>query len=144
MNEWLIMVWIWIAFIAAGVWEGAVEGRNAWAKGKTGWKFKIGFFELTKYHFFLFFIMFPMLLLLPIIIYGWSTRLFGILLSAYAIGVSIEDFAWYAFNTKIKWSDFGPKFAKHYPWLVIGKFRMPTPYIYSIIIAVASYLIFWQ
>jgi len=72
MNTLLIFIWIYAAMIANSFWEAYAEGRNAWDKGKHGWKLKIGKYTvMTGYHFFLFVIMWPLLLTLPLIIHGW-------------------------------------------------------------------------
>jgi len=55
--------------IAMAFWESYVEGRNAWHKKKLGFKIKIGKYCFTAYHFFLAWIMLPLLLALPLVIY---------------------------------------------------------------------------
>jgi hypothetical protein len=145
MNILIIFLWVWAAFIAMGVWESSVEGRNAWDKHKLGWKLKIkNTVILTKYHFYLFHVMIPLLMSLPLIIYGWDVKLFGILLSAYFTGLMIEDFSWYIFNPVVKMKEFGPRYGKYYPWITIGKFQMPLYYLISTILAILSWAIFWR
>ena len=87
----LVFVLVWGAFIASGFWESYVEGRNAWDKAKLGWKLRVGSYVLSGYHFYLFFIMYPALLALPFVFTGWNYKLFGIIVSAYASGVILED-----------------------------------------------------
>ncbi len=41
MNALLIFAVVYAAFIAMSFWESYAEGRNAWHKGKLGWKIKI-------------------------------------------------------------------------------------------------------
>jgi len=91
MNPTLIILWIYAAMFANSFWEAYVEGRNSWDKGKLGWQIQLGKFRLTAYHFWLFWVMYPLLLTLPLIIYGWDIKLFGILLSAYASGMVVQD-----------------------------------------------------
>ncbi|MDE1975168.1 MAG: hypothetical protein KGI49_01515, partial [Patescibacteria group bacterium] len=102
MNTLLIFAWIWAAMLANSFWESAVEGRVAGDNGKIGWKFKLLGMTMTKYHFFLFFVMYPLLLTLPFVIYGWNERLFGVLVSAYVSGMIVEDFGWYVVNPVVK------------------------------------------
>jgi len=92
MNVLLIFAWIYAAMIALSFVEAYVEGRNPWDKRKVGWKLKFGKFVFSGYHFFLFVIMLPLFFTLPLVIYGWDTKLFGILASAYFSGLVIEDF----------------------------------------------------
>jgi len=98
INNFLILIYVWLAFIAMAFWESSCEGRNAWDRGKVGWKIRIGkYVVLTRYHFWLN-IMVILFLLLPIIVYGFNLKLFGVLLSAYFSGFVVEDFFWYVFN----------------------------------------------
>ena len=145
MNIILIFAWVWAAFIAMSFWESAVEGRNAWDKGKHGWKLKVAKnISLTKYHFFLFWVMAPLFMTLPLIIFGWDLRLFGILVSAYFTGVILEDFFWYVSNPVVKLREFGPKFSKYYPWLRIGRINIPAYYVLGLVIAVLSWYFLWR
>lgn len=131
--------------IATSFWESYSEGRNAWAKGKVGWKFKIGDYLFHGYHFYVFWIMFPVLLTLPLIIYGWDTKLFGILVSAYFSGMVIEDFGWYVVNPKVKIREFWTKFSDYYPWIKIkNKKIIPLGYILGILITILSWIFIWK
>ncbi len=145
-SPFLIIGWIYLAMIAAGFWEAYVEGRNAWGKGKLGWKIDFGGGNtLTAYHFYLFFVMFPLLLTLPLIIYGWDSRLFGILLSAYATGAIVEDFTWYLVNPVVRFKEWFTDFSDYYPWIKIGgKKIIPVGYVIGIAIALLSWYFLWR
>lgn len=142
----LIFIWIFAAMIAAGCWEAYVEGRNAWDKGKLGWKWEWAKGQvLTGYHFYLFFVMFPLLLTLPFVMFGWNVKLFGIILSAYAIGVIIEDFTWYLVNPVVKLSEWFTDFSDYYPWIKIGgKKIIPVGYVAGVIVAILSWYFLWR
>jgi hypothetical protein len=141
MNTILIFAWVWAAFIAMSFWEAYVEGRKAWDKGKLGWKIRFGrCFTLHAYHFYIFWVMMPLLLTLPLIIYGWNLKLFGILLSAYFSGMVIEDFGWYVVNPVVKFREFWSDFSDYYPWIRFGSRKIiPVGYILGILIAVLSW-----
>ncbi|RJO59703.1 hypothetical protein C4546_01300 [Candidatus Parcubacteria bacterium] len=139
-----IFIWVYAAMIAMAFWEAYVEGRNAWAKGKLGWQIKLGNYVLTGYHFFIFAVMWPLMLTLPLVIYGWDTELFGILVSAYFSGLVIEDFMWYVVNPAVKFSELNTDFANYYPRLKIGKVRIPIFYFVGIGMAVVSWLLLWK
>lgn len=140
MNSLFILAWIWTAFIAMAFWESSVEGRNCWDKGKYGWKLKIGgYVVLTRYHFFLFYVMMPLLLTLPLIIYGWNFQLFGIIATGFFSGVVIEDIVWYAVNPKVKFSEINTKFDDYVPKISIGKAKVSVYYILSLLVA----FLFW-
>ncbi len=130
--------------IATSFWEAYSEGRKAWDKGKLGWKIKTGKYCFTAYHFYLFVITIPFLMTLPLVAFGWNTKLFGILLSAYFSGIIIEDFMWYVVNPKVKLSELNPKFANYYPWLKIGKFQIPAYYVLSFLITIGSWALIWR
>jgi hypothetical protein len=146
MNTLLIFIWIYGAMIAMAFWESAVEGRNSWSKKKYGWDIKIGKFTvLTSYHFYLFAIMLPLLVSLPLVINGWDTVLFGILVSALTSGMIIEDFVWYIVNPKVKFKEFWSTFSDYYPWIRIGKKKIiPVGYVINAIIAVLSWVFLWK
>jgi len=145
MNTLLIFIWIYAAMIANSFWEAYAEGRNAWDKGKHGWKLKIGKYTvMTGYHFFLFVIMWPLLLTLPLIIHGWDFELLGILISAYASGLVIQDFMWYVVNPVVKLSEINTDFANYYPRVKIGNIKIPTFYFIGLFIAFLSWLFIWK
>ena len=144
MNTILIFIWVYAAMIATSFWESYSEGENAGYRGKHGWKIKLSKYYLTGYHFFLFFVMFPLLLSLPLVIYGWDTRLFGILLSAYVSGLIIEDFMWYVVSPKVSLKELNPEFANYYPWITFKKFRIPALYILGALVAVLAWYVLWR
>ena len=144
MNVILIFVWIWSAFIAMSFWESSIESRNPWAKNSSGWKIKITKNNsLTRYHFFII-VMWAFLLTLPLAIYGWDLKLFGVIISAYFSGIVIEDFFWFITNPKVKLKEFTTNFTNYYPWIKLGKRKIPTLYIISLAIAILSWGFIWR
>ena len=144
MSTLLIFIWIWAAMIATSFWESSVEGRNAWDKKKLGWRLKIGRYVLSAYHFWLFMVMFPLLITLPLIVSGWDTRLFGILLSAFVSGVVMEDIMWFVVNPAVKFSEWNPEFAGYYPWIRIRSINIPIMHVIGVLIALLSWFFFWR
>jgi hypothetical protein len=145
MKYLLTIIFVQIAMIATAYWEAYSEGRNSWGKGKLGWKKMILGYELTAYHFNLFFIMFPALLAIPLIIDGWSIELFGVLLSAYTLGLAVEDFFWYIVNPEVKFREFFTEFSDYYPWIRIGKTKIiPTFYVVALAASVLSWYFLWR
>ena len=98
---------------------------------------------MPRYHFWII-VMQLFFLSLPLIIYGWNLKLFGILVSAYFSGIVIEDFIWFIVNPVVKLSEFNSKFANYYPWLKIGKFEIPAYYVFDLIIAFLSWFFIWR
>lgn len=145
MNVLLVFVWIYGAMIATSFWEAYVEGTNSWDKGKLGWKWKVGKYTIiTAYHFFLFLVMFPLLLSLPLVIGGWNTQLFGMLMSAYASGLIVEDFFWFVVNPTFKLKHWNSKNVKWYPWLKIGKFELPWGYLVGVLLTIIFWYFLWR
>ena len=141
----IVFALVWGAFIASGFWEAYVEGRNAWDKGKLGWKIRIGSFVLSGYHFFLFIVMYPALLALPFVFTGWNTKLFGIMVSAYASGVIIEDFVWYLVNPAVRFKEWFTSFSDYYTWIKFGGRKIiPLGYIVYLGIAILSWYFIWR
>ena len=145
MNVFLIFAWVYIAMIAHSFWESSVEGRNAWNKKKIGWTIRFGKYTFPKYHFYLYCIMYPFLLTLPLIIYGWDFRLFGVIVSAYSSGMVIEDFMWYVVNPVVKLKELYRSFSDYYPWLKInGRKIIPLGYAAGVAIALLSWYFIWR
>ena len=97
------------------------------------------------YHFYLFVIMLPLLITLPLIIFGWDWTLFGILLSAYATGLVIEDFFYFIVNPAVQFKEFFTDFTDYYPWVKIGgKKIMPLGYPIGFIITIGSWYFLWR
>jgi len=141
----LIFLVIWGACIASGCWESYVEGRNAWDAGKLGWKFRIGSYTLTAYHFYLFWITYPLLLTLPFVFTGWNTRLLGVILSAYATGIVLEDFTWYIVNPAVQFKEWFTPFSDYYPWIRVRSRKIvPVLYVAGIAIALLSWFFLWK
>ena len=83
--------------------------------------------------------MLPLLFALPLVVYGWNFKLFGILVSAYFSGMVLEDFMWYVINPVVKFKEFFTSFSDYYPWIRInGRKIIPVGYVVGILIAVLS------
>ena len=145
MNTLAIFLWIYAAMICLAFAEASVEGRNAWDKKKVGLKLKFGKYVFSTYHFFSFVLMFPILLTLPLVIYSWDSRLFGIIMSAYFSGVIIEDFCWYVVNPKVKLREFWTSFSDYFPWIKINNKKIiPWTYVILLAIAILFWYFFWR
>ena len=140
-----IFLVIWFAMIATSFWEAYVEGKHPWDDGKLGWKIRYKKHTLlTAYHFWLFWVTFPALLLLPMILGGFSWELFGIIVSAYGTGLILEDFFWFVVNPVFRLSHFNSRYVKWYPWLKIGKFEIPAAYPVALMISLISWYFLWR
>ncbi len=133
--------WVWFVFIANSVWEALVEGRDAWNRGKVGWELRVKKYTPRSYPFFLWWVVWPLLLLLPLIVTGWDTRLFLTLIAAYASGLVLEDLLWYLLNPAVTFKNWNPHWAYYYPWIVLGRFRVPLLYVISLGAALLSLLV---
>ena len=144
MNVALIFIWVILTFIIMAFLEKTIEGPNAWAKKSYGWKYKFTRrISLTEYHLTLnIFIL--MMGLLPLIIYGFNLKIFGVLLSAFMVGMVVEDFSYFIVNPYFGLRKFNAKDARWYPWLKFGEFEIPAGYIINVVIAILSWLILWR
>lgn len=144
MSILLTFLWVILGFAAMAFWEAYIEGLYPWAGRQCGWTLRLGKkWTLTAYHFWLN-IMFLFFLSLPLVIYGWDLILFGILLSALMIGLIVEDFLWYIVNPYYSLRFFNENDANWYPWIGIGKAKIPFSYIVGIIIALLSWYFIWR
>ncbi len=132
--------------LAMAFWEAYAEGRNAWNTGKHGWVLRISKnTTLPAYHFYLLCVMLPLLLTLPLVVGGWDTKLFGVLVSAFFVGMVVEDFFWYVVNPVVKFREFFSEFSDYYPWIRInGRKIVPVGYVINILIAIASWYFLWR
>lgn len=136
---------IWGAMIATSFWEAYVEGKNPWDKGKLGWKIRYKHHTiLTAYHFWLFWVMYPLLVSLPLFVVGFSWGLLGVIISAYTSGLMIEDFFWFVVNPVFNFSHFNSKYVYWYPWIKIGKIEFPAYYLIAITLSILSWFFLWR
>ena len=132
--DFLVIGLIWAAMIATGVWESSSEGVRSWAKGKTGWKIGRQPWVLTQYHFFLFWVTFPLLLSIPLVL-DYSAELLRTIAFAYITGVIIQDFSWFIFNKRWGLRRFNPKYVDWHAWIRVGPVDIPALYIIGAVVA---------
>ena len=145
MNVLLTFIWVSVAMIAHSFWEAYVEGRAGWARNAQGFHIKITErLSLTGYHFFLFVIELPMLFALPLVVNGWDLKVFGLLVSAFFFGTVLEDFFWFVVNPVVKFSEWNPEFVTWYPWIKIGRIKIPVFYILGLGISYLSWYFIWR
>jgi hypothetical protein len=136
---------VWGAMAAMNYWAVYVEGDKPWDKGKLGWNWKItNKITVPAFEFYIFAVMCPLFLSLPLIVSGWDTKLFGILVSAYLSGIILEDYLWFVVNPKVSIKQFNSKWADYYPWLKIGTFEIPWGYLILLAISITSWYLLWR
>ncbi|MEK6835617.1 MAG: hypothetical protein AABX55_01185 [Nanoarchaeota archaeon] len=143
INELLILGYILLIFVSIAFWEAYIEGKNGWASKSVGWRMKknlIFIKGITAYHFWSWIIMIPMFLALPLIIYGFDLKIFGILATGYFWGAILQDFLWFVVNPVFPFKDFNSKKVKWHRWFKIGKFEIPQGYIVYFLLG----LIIWK
>lgn len=140
MHNLMIFGVIQLAMISFAYSEAVLEGEEGWAKDKIVWRFKIlKNHDYTSYHLITYFIVFPfIIILLPLIISGFSAHLFWLLFASYLIGTIVEDFMWFVFNPCRPFSKWNPLETTWYPWIKYKKFAIPVSYFVK---AVAGILI---
>lgn len=144
MNILLTFIWIILGFIAMSFWEAYIEGKYPWAGRQVGWKIKFSKrVTLTAYHFWIY-IMFFFWFTVPLAMFGWNLKLFGVIVSAVAVGAVIEDFFWFIVNPFYSLKKFNEKDTYWYAWLKIGKIQIPVSYIVGAVIALLSWYFLWR
>jgi hypothetical protein len=141
MQDGIIVSLVWLAMIATSFWEAYSEGKNSWSKHKLGWKIGGRVPILTAYHFWLFYVTFPALLAIPLVV-SFSWHLFGLLLGAYLFGVVIEDFFWFVVNPVVRIDSLNPHYDKWQSWIKIGGVNIPLNYIVGISLGTLVWVIF--
>jgi hypothetical protein len=145
MKIFLIFSAIWGAMIAMSFWAVYVEGDKPWDRGKLGWHWKItSKITIPAFEFYIFAVMCPLFLALPLIVSGWDTKLFGVLVSAYFTGIILEDYLWFVVNPVVSIKQFNSRWADYYPWLKIGNFEIPWGYVFCLIISLLSWFFLWK
>jgi hypothetical protein len=137
MSPFFLFIIIWAAMVANSFWEAYVEAGNPFDRGKLGWKLRYrGRVVFTAYHFWLFVVMWPLLLAIPFVLFGFDRILFLIVASAYISGLVIEDFFWFVVHPDWKMKDWNSKRVTWYPWFKIGRFEFPRYYVLGILLSV--------
>ncbi|MBI2670746.1 hypothetical protein HYX18_02100 [Candidatus Woesearchaeota archaeon] len=135
----LITLYIQAIFVSIAFWESYLEGYNAWAQGKHGWKVRVAFLKkepLTAYHLFLYLITIPLFLMLPLIIFGFNRHIFLLLVANYFVGLVVEDFIWFVANPV--WGglkNFNSRKVYWHRFFKIGNFEIPDFYLYFSVLA---------
>lgn len=148
LKDILITLYIQLIFISIAFWESYIEGYNAWATGKKGWKIRIDFLKkepLTAYHLYLYLITIPLFLMLPFVIFGFDRHIFFLLLANYFLGLVIEDFVWFIVNPV--WgglANFNSKKVYWHRFLKIGKYEIPDFYIYFILVSAILFILLFN
>ena len=123
--------------------EAYMEGRNAGDHGKAGWKIALlKNWRLSAYHVWIFGVMLPLFLALPLVVGGWDSRLFGLLLSSYLMGLVLEDFLWFVVNPVVSFKEWNSTFVDYYPWFHLGRFEFPVLYPIGMAASVLVWFLF--
>src|SRR3990167_1073944 len=132
-----IFLVVQIAMIFFSHAEAYQEGKEGWKWNPKWWRIRLpAGYWYTAYHIFIFFITLPLLVFgIPLILVGWDTHLFLILLVSYLVGTTLEDFTWFLVNRDYPFSKWNPKDTRWYPWVALGRLSLPLSYVIKITIA---------
>lgn len=123
---------------------------EAYQEGKHGWKYNHRWFSVPlpggywfhAYHVFIFLGIFPLLLfVVPLLLVGWDTHLFLVILFSFMVGLVLEDFLWFVVNPQFSLKKWKPKYVRWYPWLTLGTTSIPTMYMVAIGMAGVLFLL---
>jgi len=138
LKELLIFGVIQLAMVAWSCWESYMEGDSGWKWNPKWWRIYLpGGYTYTAYHIWAFWIFAPLVIIvLPLLVAGFSWRLLWLLVAALLFGSIIEDFMWFVVNPCYPFSKWNPRETKWYPWLKIGKFALPLSYVVKAILTI--------
>ncbi len=123
---------------------------EAYQEGKHGWKYNHRWFSvplpggywLHAYHVFIFLGIFPLFLfVIPLLLVGWNTHLFLVILFSFLMGLVLEDFLWFVVNPQFSFKKWKPKYVRWYPWVQIGTVAIPLGYL--VVLLLSSILLFF-
>lgn len=135
MNYKLIFFVEILAFISISFMAVAMEGPEGGIFGKNT------IYGLSA-DFWIFAVMIPLFLLIPIIAHGFESKFFGTLAIGYFVGSTLEDFFWFVVNPNFGITKFNSKYATWLPWIKIGHFEIPSFYISNLFLAILIWFIF--
>jgi len=128
-----------LAFISISFWAAAMEGPTGGLFGKRG----IDVFGVKlSADFWIFCVMAPLFLLLPLLVGGFESKLFGTLAAGAFIGGMLEDFFWFVVNPYYGVAKFNSTYATWLSWIKIGAFEIPNFYPLNIAAAVVVWFVF--
>jgi len=135
MNYKLIFIIEILAFISISFWAAAMEGP-------IGGVFGIRTLFGLNADFYIFMVMVPLFLLIPIIIKP-EIKLFGVLTTGYLVGIILEDFFWFVLNPYYGIQKFNSNYAVWLlHWVKIGNIEIPLFYIRYLLGAFLVWFIF--
>ena len=144
-REIAIFIVIQLAMIAWSHWEAYMEGDTGWTWNPAWWRFKLfGPYTYTAYHIWAFWIFAPIVfIVLPIVVAGFSWRLFWLLTGSYMFGSILEDFFWFVVNPLYPFSKWNPRETKWYPWIRMGTWSLPAAYVAKATISISMLYLAW-
>ena len=142
-RDFLVFATIQLGMVLFACAEAYMEGKDGWKWNPKWWRINLpGGYTYTAYHFFIYFGMFPILLIfLPLLIAGWDRHLFLVLLFSYVVGSRVEDFTWFVVNPLHPLSKWNPQETRWYPWITVGKLSIPLSYTFNFIVAVGILIV---
>jgi hypothetical protein len=84
--------------------------------------------------------MIPMFLALPLVIYGFNLKLFGVLLTGYFFGAILEDFLWFVVNPAFPFKNFNSKKVKWHKWVKIFNIEIPKGYFFYLVLGLLTWI----
>jgi len=132
-----VFLYVQVIFVSIAFWESHID-YVGWAKMQQGWRIKTPVRELTAYHFWMWLVMTPLFLFMPLAIYGWNFHLFWLLVASALTGIVIEDTLWFVLNPKFTMAKWNPQYCDWHKWIKVGKFAIPE---FVLIFPILAFLI---
>lgn len=137
---------IQLAMICYACAEAYMEGAEGWKWNPSWWRIHLyKNYYYNAYHFFVYYGVFPLLIiLLPLLLVGFTLHFFLVLCISFIVGLRVEDFTWFVVNPLHPLSKWNPKDTRWYPWVKLGTFSLPLSYVISFFVTIILLLLLWQ
>ena len=107
--------------------------------------------KLDRYNFngigansFMFYVMIPLFILIPIITKGFDSKLIGTLIIGALVGGILQDFVWFLVNPYFGLARFTSVDATWLAWTNLGFIELPTLYLINFFMQIVSWFVFFR
>jgi hypothetical protein len=125
-----------LAFLSLSFMEVFIEGPNGGFFLQNGLEFfglRISIWAI---------ITLPLLLAIPIVAGWFDSKLVGIVLIGYLVGLILEDFFWFVINPYYGIQKFSSQFVAWMYWIRIFSLQVPLFYVTHSLLAIVSWFVF--
>lgn len=138
----MVFLWVMLAFVGLAFLEATIEGERGGGAGTFGGQRSIFGYKIRMYHFWLWYVVVPLLVFSPLLVVGLDLSLFGTLAVAYLLGGVLEDFLYFVVNPYFGVRKWNSKDATWMPWFKLGTFEIPQFYVRNFLASIVVWFLF--